>query len=152
VKMLHRPIDGTDWVVITVAVAIGTAFNMVTFAVLWDALFSNEAGLSDNATQVLTGWGGGIIGIIGAYIGSQTNRAEHNHITHTYRGDAMTDTLPPNENEDDAANTEQVERDRDRDESDSPDVERQTVTERTEENVAERHDSDDDAGTGSDVR
>ena len=26
-------------------------------------------GLSDNATQVLTGWGGGIIGVIGALVG-----------------------------------------------------------------------------------
>jgi hypothetical protein len=37
--------------------------------VLWDALFSPESGLSDNAVQLLTGWGGGMIGVIGAYVG-----------------------------------------------------------------------------------
>lgn len=42
---------------------------MVTFAVLYDALFSNQTGLSDNAVQLLTGWGGGMIGLIGAYVG-----------------------------------------------------------------------------------
>ena len=60
-----------DWVVIIVAVALGTALNMVTFAVLWDALFGKNPGLSDNALQLLTGWGGGIIGIIGAFVGAR---------------------------------------------------------------------------------
>lgn len=65
-----------DLVVLVIAVALGTAFNMVTFAVLWDGLFSNEAGLSDNAAQVLTGWGGGIIGILGTYVGYRVSQAD----------------------------------------------------------------------------
>jgi hypothetical protein len=51
-------------------VGICTALNIITIAVLYDALFSKPSGgLSENATQVLTGWGGGIIGIIGALVG-----------------------------------------------------------------------------------
>jgi hypothetical protein len=55
--------------VFVIALAIGTAMNMFTLAVLYDAIFSRGPGLSSNATQVLTGWGGGMIGIIGAYVG-----------------------------------------------------------------------------------
>jgi hypothetical protein len=64
-----------DWVAFAVAVSIGTAINMFTFAVLYDAIFSRGSGLSSNATQVLTGWGGGLIGILGAYIGYRASGA-----------------------------------------------------------------------------
>ena len=57
------------WVAIILAVGMATALNAITFAVLYDAIFSKGPGLSENATQVLTGWGGGIIGVLGAYIG-----------------------------------------------------------------------------------
>jgi hypothetical protein len=50
------------------AISLGIAFNMFTLAVLYTAV-DNDAPLSENATQVLTGWGGGIVGILGAYIG-----------------------------------------------------------------------------------
>jgi hypothetical protein len=55
-------------VAVILAVSLAVAFNMFTLAVLWTAI-ENDAPLSENATQVLTGWGGGIIGILGAYIG-----------------------------------------------------------------------------------
>jgi hypothetical protein len=56
------------YVALVLAAALGLAFNMFCAAVLWTAI-ENNAPLSENATQVLTGWGGGIIGILGAYIG-----------------------------------------------------------------------------------
>ncbi len=64
-----NPGPSKDWVALTCAIGFCTALNIVTFAVLWDALFSDDAGLSENAVQLLTGWGGGLIGVIGAYIG-----------------------------------------------------------------------------------
>lgn len=60
-----------DWVALILAVGLVTAMNTFTFAVLWDAVTSQESGLSENATQVLTGWGGGIIGILGAVFGAR---------------------------------------------------------------------------------
>lgn len=61
----------TDWVAIILAVGLATAMNVFTFAVLYDALMNDDAGLSENATQVLTGWGGGIVGILGAVFGAR---------------------------------------------------------------------------------
>ena len=66
---------GSHAVALVLAVGMCTAINLFTFAVLYDALFSAGPGLSENATQVLTGWGGGIIGVIGAVVGYQ---AGHN--------------------------------------------------------------------------
>ena len=58
-----------DWLGIVLAIGICTALNVIVFAVLYDAIVSAQSGLSENATQVLTGWGGGIIGILGAMVG-----------------------------------------------------------------------------------
>jgi hypothetical protein len=55
-------------VAVILAVALAVAFNIFCIAVLYTAIDADTA-LSENATQVLTGWGGGIIGILGAYIG-----------------------------------------------------------------------------------
>lgn len=60
---------GRDWVPLVLAVGLCTAMNIFTFGVLYDAIFSHDPGLSENATQILTGWGGGIIGILGAVFG-----------------------------------------------------------------------------------
>ncbi|HKE79013.1 MAG TPA: hypothetical protein VKB54_06880 [Solirubrobacteraceae bacterium] len=60
------------WVAILLAIGLATALNMITFAVLYVAVFGSSdvpGGLSENATQVLTGWGGGIVGILGAFVG-----------------------------------------------------------------------------------
>lgn len=58
-----------DWVAIILATALATAMNVFVLAVLYDAIFSAGPGLSENATQILTGWGGGIVGILGSYLG-----------------------------------------------------------------------------------
>lgn len=51
------------------AVGICIALNALIFAVVWDAVNSEGPGISENATQILTGWGGGILGVIGALVG-----------------------------------------------------------------------------------
>jgi hypothetical protein len=56
-------------IALVIAVGLATAFNLITFAVLYDAIRSQGPGLSDNATQVLTGLGGGMIGILGSIVG-----------------------------------------------------------------------------------
>ena len=62
-------------VALVLAGSLGLAFNIFCFAVLYTAVTS-DAPLSENATQVLTGWGGGIIGVIGAYIGYRVGVTE----------------------------------------------------------------------------
>lgn len=72
-KMHQRVGTVKDWVVVILAIGLVTALNLITVAVLWDALFNqNPPGLTDNAVQLLTGWGGGIIGVVGAYVGYKT--------------------------------------------------------------------------------
>jgi len=66
-KRQRRPTSGGS-VALVLAVSLAIAFNVFTLAVLYTAI-QNQTALSENATQVLTGWGGGIIGILGAYIG-----------------------------------------------------------------------------------
>lgn len=58
-----------DWVAITLAVGLATAINCMTFGILYDAIHSSEPGISENATQILTTAFGGIIGVLGSYIG-----------------------------------------------------------------------------------
>lgn len=61
---------GRDWVAVILAVGLATAINCLTFAVLYGAIFrTDSAGLSENATQILTTAFGGIIGVLGSYIG-----------------------------------------------------------------------------------
>jgi hypothetical protein len=51
------------------ALGLSVAVMTITFAVLYDAIASSGPGLSENATQVLTTAFGGIIGVLGAYLG-----------------------------------------------------------------------------------
>src|SRR5262245_48231980 len=64
-----HPPPAAGWVALVLAVGIATAINAITVAVLYDAIFSKGPGLSENATQVLTTAFGGIIGVLGAYVG-----------------------------------------------------------------------------------
>lgn len=66
---MRRPDPDRDLIALILAVGICTALNLLTLAVMWDALKSDTPGISENATQILTGWGGGIIGILGAVFG-----------------------------------------------------------------------------------
>jgi hypothetical protein len=57
-----------DWVAIILAIGLATAINLITAAALWDAI-ENDEGLSENATQILTTAFGGIVGVLGGFIG-----------------------------------------------------------------------------------
>jgi hypothetical protein len=72
-KQHLRQRETKEWVAIILAIGFAVAFNCFSFAVLYDAIKTRSA-LSENATQVLTGWGGGIIGVLGAYIGYRVSR------------------------------------------------------------------------------
>lgn len=66
---------GQDWVPLILAVGLATALNVIVAAILYDAIQNpSSAGISENATQILTGWGGGIIGILGAVFGYRVGR------------------------------------------------------------------------------
>jgi len=57
------------------AIGIATAVNAITFAVLYDAIeHPEQAGLSDNATQIMTTAFGGIIGVLGSYVGYRAGK------------------------------------------------------------------------------
>jgi hypothetical protein len=61
-----------DWVALILAVGIATALNVIVLAVLWTAVTGEsdvDGGLSENATQILTGAFGGIVGVLGAFLG-----------------------------------------------------------------------------------
>jgi len=67
-------------VAVVLAVGITSALNFVTLALIWAAynrLGTTGQGLSENGTQLLTGWGGGIIGVLGAYVGYSFGRKQH---------------------------------------------------------------------------
>lgn len=66
-------------VAIILAVGLATAVNCITFAVLYDAIMSEGPGLSDNATQVLVGSLGGIIGLLGSHLGYRASERQHEH-------------------------------------------------------------------------
>ena len=82
-------------VAVLLAVCIATAVNVITLAVLYDAIFSQGPGLSENATQILTTAFGGIIGVLGAYLGY---RAGHDAANTAHASDASspaTDEVSP---------------------------------------------------------
>ena len=71
--------DSQYLIALILAVGLSTALNVMTVAVLYDALFSDAPGLSENATQILTGWGGGIVGILGAVFGYRVGEETRQH-------------------------------------------------------------------------
>lgn len=71
---MRRAHDVVGLVAVVLAVGLVLSLNIIVVAVLYDAITSNESGLSENATQILTGWGGGIIGVLGGYVGHELAR------------------------------------------------------------------------------
>jgi hypothetical protein len=66
-------------VAVILAGSMGAALNIFIIAAAVEANanpITLPIGLSDNATQVLTGWGGGIIGVIGALVGVRVGRSD----------------------------------------------------------------------------
>jgi uncharacterized membrane protein YeiH len=79
VSVTHRLPHQTrtrDLVALVLAVGLAAAFFTITAAVMYDAVRSDTPGLSENATQILTGWGGGIIGVVGSYLGYRAGESE----------------------------------------------------------------------------
>jgi len=68
----------TDIVAIILSAGMVLALNIFIIAAAVEA-YANAItlpiGLSDNATQVMTGWGGGIIGVIGALVGFRVGKS-----------------------------------------------------------------------------
>lgn len=77
--MLKRRPQPADIVGVILALGMALALNIFIVAAALEA-YANKItlpiGLSDNATQVLTGWGGGIIGVIGALVGFRVGRSQ----------------------------------------------------------------------------
>lgn len=71
---MRRELGGAYLIALVLAIGLCTALNVLVFAVTYDAIMSQGPGLSENATQILTGWGGGIIGVIGALVGYQVGQ------------------------------------------------------------------------------
>lgn len=68
---MRRPT--AEAVAVVLAVGMAIALNVITVSLLWAAYhrlgIDPEHGLSENGTQILSAWGGGIISILAAYVG-----------------------------------------------------------------------------------
>lgn len=73
-----EPSRARDAVAVILAIGVATAINIITLAALYDAVTSDEAGLSENATQILTGAFGGVLGVLAAYLGYRAGAASVN--------------------------------------------------------------------------
>jgi hypothetical protein len=73
--------SGAEIVGIILACGISGALNIVTFALVYDVVSSDAATapLSENTTQVLTGWGGGMLAVLAAYIGYTFGKQQNNN-------------------------------------------------------------------------
>jgi hypothetical protein len=77
------PGDRRELVALVLAIGLAASLLLIVAAVMYDAVRSDTPGLSENATQILTGWGGGIIGIVGSYLGFRAGeKAEHTRDHH----------------------------------------------------------------------
>jgi hypothetical protein len=63
--------SGPDAVATILAIGVAVSVALFVFAVTYDSIFTSDAGLSDNAAQVLTGAIGGMIGVLGGYVGGR---------------------------------------------------------------------------------
>jgi hypothetical protein len=86
-------------VAIILAVGIASALNIITTAMMVMVALrlavGVTAGLGENATQILTGWGGGIIGVLGAYVGHAFGRPPSPEPPHEAPAAGTTPTQPP---------------------------------------------------------
>ena len=58
-----------DAIALVLAIGIAVALNLIVIETGVAAISRSDYTISENATQILTGWGGGIIGILGAVFG-----------------------------------------------------------------------------------
>jgi hypothetical protein len=62
-------------VALILAVGVATSMNFIVLAVFYDAVVNVGSQLSENATQILTGIFGGLIGLLGSYMGFRAGTA-----------------------------------------------------------------------------
>lgn len=67
----NRPDRARDGVAVILALGISTAINIIVLGVLYDAFTVPGNGISENGTQLLTMALGGIIGVLGSYVGGR---------------------------------------------------------------------------------
>jgi hypothetical protein len=82
---------GRDLVAVVLAVGLATALNFITLGVLWVAVTRAEQ-IGENGTQLLGGAIGGILGVLGSYVGFRAGLARHGTNTTTT---TTTQNLPP---------------------------------------------------------
>jgi hypothetical protein len=58
-------------VAVILAIGLSSAVNLLLFGVVYDAVFRQDSGLSENATQVIIAAFTGITGVLGGYIGGR---------------------------------------------------------------------------------
>lgn len=87
-------VGGSYVVALILAIGISTALNLLVFAVLYDAIYSETTGISENATQILTGWGGGVLGVIGAVVGYQAGSSANRSASAGVVDTPVNDTVP----------------------------------------------------------
>jgi hypothetical protein len=69
------PHPGIDRVALVLAIGMVVNLLVIALMVFYAAVFQTlEAPGIIAATQVLTGWGGGIVGILGGYVGYRASR------------------------------------------------------------------------------
>ena len=66
-----QPDAGRDWVALILAIGLATAVNVITLALLWDAVHHEEQ-ISENGTQILVAAFGGMVGVLGGYVGGRS--------------------------------------------------------------------------------
>lgn len=97
-RPLGKPIEthGKDWVALVLTVGLCSGVNFITIGVLIDAIRNESPGLSENATQILVAAFGGMVGVIGSYIGYRAGTIDQlNRTDPTVPQDSPTDVDPP---------------------------------------------------------
>lgn len=69
---------GKEWVAVILAVGLATAVNLIVIGGFASAVY-RKAELSENATQVMTAVFGGIVGVLGSYVGYKAGQATERH-------------------------------------------------------------------------
>jgi amino acid transporter len=66
-----------ELVAIILAIGLVTSFVTLSLAVLWVSVTKEPSRLSENATQILSAVFGGMIGILGSYLGYRSISSSH---------------------------------------------------------------------------
>lgn len=65
-----------ETIAVILSTGMVTALNLVVLGAMVRIIRNPDAVLSENVTQILTGWGGGILGILGAVFGYRAGAAQ----------------------------------------------------------------------------